>query len=93
MTPSTYYSSAVAVAVGTVLFLVLGIGALGIIGDGGRPDMLYAAALAVGVAGALIARFTRRRWWSSGLRQLLLGAAAAAATYAVGRLIGVGAAV
>jgi VIT1/CCC1 family predicted Fe2+/Mn2+ transporter len=40
------------------------------------------------VAGALIARFTRRRWWISGLRQLLLGAAAAGATYLVGRLIG-----
>ncbi|WP_422770805.1 VIT1/CCC1 transporter family protein [Plantactinospora sp. WMMC1484] len=42
------------------------------------------------VAGALVARFTRRRWWVSGGRQLLLGAAATAATYLVGRLIGVG---
>ncbi|SCL21586.1 Predicted Fe2+/Mn2+ transporter, VIT1/CCC1 family [Micromonospora rhizosphaerae] len=41
------------------------------------------------VAGAIVARFTNRRWWSSGLRQLLLGAAAAAATYLVGALIGV----
>jgi VIT1/CCC1 family predicted Fe2+/Mn2+ transporter len=41
------------------------------------------------VAGALIARFTRRSWWLSGLRQLLLGAAAAGATYLVGHLIGV----
>ncbi|MFI6265979.1 VIT1/CCC1 transporter family protein [Micromonospora sp. NPDC051006] len=40
-------------------------------------------------AGAVVARFTNRRWWSSGLRQLLLGAAAAAATYLVGALIGV----
>jgi VIT1/CCC1 family predicted Fe2+/Mn2+ transporter len=53
------------------------------------------AALAVGgaglfVAGALIARFTGRAWWRSGLWQLLLGAAAAGATYAVGALIGVG---
>ncbi|MFC5925191.1 VIT1/CCC1 transporter family protein [Micromonospora vulcania] len=51
-------------------------------------------ALAVGglglfAAGAVVARFTNRRWWSSGLRQLLLGAAAAAATYLVGTLIGV----
>ena len=50
-------------------------------------------ALAVGglglfVAGALVARFTKRTWWSSGMRQLLLGAAAAAATYLVGLLIG-----
>jgi VIT1/CCC1 family predicted Fe2+/Mn2+ transporter len=51
-------------------------------------------ALAVGglglfLAGALVARFTYRPWWSSGARQLLLGAAAAAATYLIGRLIGV----
>jgi VIT1/CCC1 family predicted Fe2+/Mn2+ transporter len=38
-------------------------------------------------AGVLVARFTRRSWWRSGLRQLLLGAAAAAATYAIGALI------
>jgi VIT1/CCC1 family predicted Fe2+/Mn2+ transporter len=53
-------------------------------------------ALAVGgvglfVAGALVARFTNRSWWRSGLRQLLLGALAAVATYAIGMLIGVAA--
>jgi vacuolar iron transporter family protein len=47
------------------------------------------AALAVGgaglfAAGALIARFTGRRWWRSGLWQLTLGAAAAGATYLIG---------
>jgi VIT1/CCC1 family predicted Fe2+/Mn2+ transporter len=52
-------------------------------------------ALAVGglglfVAGALVARFTKRKWWVSGGRQLLLGGAATAATYLIGRLIGVG---
>jgi vacuolar iron transporter family protein len=52
-------------------------------------------ALAVGgvglfVAGAVVARFTGKPWWASGLRQLLLGALAAAATYIVGALIGVG---
>lgn len=41
------------------------------------------------LAGALVARFTNRTWWSSGARQLSLGAAAAAATYLIGRLIGV----
>ncbi|GLY21196.1 VIT1/CCC1 transporter family protein [Micromonospora sp. NBRC 101691] len=51
-------------------------------------------ALAVGgaglfVAGAVVARFTDRPWWTSGLRQLLLGAAAAVATYLIGSLIGV----
>lgn len=40
------------------------------------------------LAGAIVARFTSRRWWSSGLRQLLLGGLAAAATYAIGGLIG-----
>ena len=52
-------------------------------------------ALAVGGAGlfgagVLIARFTGRRWWRSGLWQLALGAAAAGATYLIGVLIGVG---
>jgi VIT1/CCC1 family predicted Fe2+/Mn2+ transporter len=42
------------------------------------------------LAGTLIARFTGRVWWRSGLWQLLLGAAAAGATYLVGTLIGVG---
>ncbi|MGC5050682.1 VIT1/CCC1 transporter family protein [Micromonospora sp. DT48] len=51
-------------------------------------------ALAVGglglfVAGAVVSRFTSRRWWSGGLRQLLLGGAAAVATYLIGTLIGV----
>ncbi|WP_406036815.1 VIT1/CCC1 transporter family protein [Micromonospora sp. NBC_00898] len=41
------------------------------------------------VAGAVVARFTNRPWWTSGLRQFLLGAAAAAATYLVGALIGI----
>lgn len=57
-------------------------------------DSLLAALVVGGVglfgAGALIARFTGRRWWRSGLWQLLLGAAAAGATYVVGALIGVG---
>ncbi|ROT32784.1 VIT1/CCC1 transporter family protein [Micromonospora sp. HM5-17] len=57
-------------------------------------DSLWLA-LAVGglglfVAGAVVARFTNRRWWVSGSRQLLLGALATGATYLVGRLIGVG---
>ena len=40
-------------------------------------------------AGAIVARFTGRRWWTGGLRQLVLGAAAAGATYGIGTLIGV----
>ena len=42
------------------------------------------------VAGAIVARFTGRSWWLSGLRQLVLGALAAAATYLIGSAIGVG---
>ncbi|SCL33613.1 Predicted Fe2+/Mn2+ transporter, VIT1/CCC1 family [Micromonospora pallida] len=41
------------------------------------------------VAGAVVARFTNRPWWTSGLRQLVLGALAAGATYLIGTLIGV----
>lgn len=54
--PETYYRLAVGVALATVLFLILGIGALGIIGAGGRPDRIYAAVLAVLVLGTVIAR-------------------------------------
>jgi VIT1/CCC1 family predicted Fe2+/Mn2+ transporter len=51
-------------------------------------------ALAVGgfglfVAGVLTARFTNRRWYVTGLRQLVLGLAAAGATYLIGKAIGV----
>lgn len=35
-------------------------------------------------AGALVARFTGKRWWLSGVRQLALGASAAVVTYAIG---------
>ncbi|GAA5181845.1 VIT1/CCC1 transporter family protein [Rugosimonospora acidiphila] len=41
------------------------------------------------VAGALTARFTNRRWYVSGLRQLVLGLAAAGATFLIGRAIGI----
>jgi VIT1/CCC1 family predicted Fe2+/Mn2+ transporter len=41
-------------------------------------------------AGAIIAGFTAKPWWSSGLRQLALGGLAAAITYGIGALIGVG---
>ena len=39
-----------------MLFLLLGIGALGIVGDGDR-DMLYLAAPVVALVGAVVARF------------------------------------
>jgi vacuolar iron transporter family protein len=49
---------------------------------------LVAGGLGLFVTGALVARFTNRAWWLSGLRQLVLGAAAAGATYLIGMLIG-----
>jgi hypothetical protein len=59
-TATSYYRLAVGVALGTALFLLWGIGALGIIGAGGRPDLMYAGALAVGLIGAVIARLRPR---------------------------------
>ncbi len=57
--------------------------------------VLWPSLLAGGVglfaAGALVARFTGRAWWASGLRQLALGGLAAGVTYLIGRLIGGGA--
>ncbi len=54
------------------------------------------AALTVGgiglfAAGAVTARFTHRRWWVSGVRQLVLGLFAAGAAYLIGTLIDTGA--
>jgi hypothetical protein len=77
MTAKTYYRLATGVALGTALFLLLGIGALGIIGPGGPPDLMYVAALAVGVVGAVIARLRPQ-----GMAVAL--AATAAATVLVG---------
>jgi len=54
--PKTRYLLALGVSVGTVLFLLLGIGALGIVGDGDR-DAVYLAAPAVGLLVALATRF------------------------------------
>ena len=57
MKTSTYYLLGAAAAVGTVLFLILAIGALGIIGDGGRDNRrMYLAVPAVLVLGTIVAR-------------------------------------
>lgn len=57
MTRTTAYRAAVAVAVGTALFLVWAMGALGIIGvEGDRADLMYVGVLAVGISGAVVAR-------------------------------------
>ena len=52
---------------------------------------VVAGAAGLYLSGALVARFTDRPRWRSGLRQLVLGLAAAVATYAIGRWIGGGA--
>ena len=81
-TPITYYRLAIGVALATVLFLIWAIGALGIIGEGGRPDRMYAGVLAVCAIGTLIARLRPR-----GMAVALLATALAHALVAVVALI------
>ena len=69
-TPRSRYLLALGACVATVLFLLLGIGALGIVGDGDR-DWLYLAAPAVLLVVAIATRFR------PGGMVLALGAAAA----------------
>lgn len=58
MTRKIAYRSAVAVAVGTALFLLWGMGALGIVGIEGDPaDRMYYGVLAIEISGAVVARF------------------------------------
>jgi hypothetical protein len=82
MTTKTSYRLALAVAVATVLFLIWAIGALGIIGEGGRPDRLYLGVFAVVTLGTLIARLRPR-----GMALALLATALAQALVAVIALI------
>lgn len=59
MTPKTAYRSGVGVgvAVATSLFLLAGIGALGVIGaEGDRADLMYLGVLAAGIGGTVVAR-------------------------------------
>jgi uncharacterized membrane protein len=52
------YRLAVGVAVGTALMLVWLVGAVGVIGEeGDGADLMYAGVLAVGIVGAVVARF------------------------------------
>ena len=50
------YALGATLALGTTAVLVLGAGALGIIGDGGRRDLVYVAVLGVGLVGAVLSR-------------------------------------
>lgn len=58
MTTTFAYRLAIAVAVGTALFLVWGIGALGVVGSAGdRADLMFFGVLAVGIGASIVARF------------------------------------
>ena len=61
MTSTTAYRLAWALALVTTLFLVWALGALGLIGDGGKPDRVYLSVLAIGVGGAAAARLRADR--------------------------------
>ena len=77
------YRAAVGIAICTALFLVWMVGALGVIGEtGDRADLLYAAVLAVGIVGAVIARFR-----PEGMARALLATALVQALVAVIALI------
>ncbi|HSU02312.1 MAG TPA: hypothetical protein VLK03_07150 [Nocardioides sp.] len=79
-TPNARYGVALGVSLATTLFLLLGIGALGIVGDGDR-DVLYLAAPVVGLLVAIATRFTPRG--------MALALAAAAATTVVAGVVAV----
>ena len=70
MTSSSRYLVALGVSIGTVLFLLIGIGALGIVGDG-DSDWLFLAGPVVGLAVSAATRFR------PGGMALALGATAA----------------
>ncbi|MCK0110567.1 hypothetical protein MWU75_00200 [Ornithinimicrobium sp. F0845] len=83
-TGTSAYRLGLLVTVGTAALLVLGAGALGIVGSGGRADLLYGAVLAVLVLGALLARFRAR-----GMAVTLVAAAVATVAVTVGVLVAV----
>ena len=52
------YRTAIAVAIGAALFLLWGMAALGVVGMEGDPaDLMYFGVLAIGISGAIVARF------------------------------------
>ena len=58
MTGKTAYWAAIGIAIATALFLAWGNLALGVIGDeGNNANLMYGGVLAVGIIGAVIARF------------------------------------
>jgi hypothetical protein len=77
------YRAGVGVALAAALFLVWLVGAVGVIGeDGDRADLMYGGVLAVGIIGAIIARFQPQ-----GMARALLAMALVQALVAVIALI------
>ncbi len=83
-----HYLLALGLAVASTLFLVLAVGALGIVGDGGSADRMYALVLVVGVVGAVAARLR-----PAGMTRTMLAMAATQAVLAVVALVAVAAGV
>ena len=82
-TTNTAYRAAVGVALAAALFLVWLVLAVGVIGvEGDRADLMYIGVLAVGIIGAIIARFQPH-----GMSYALLAMALAQALVAVIALI------
>ena len=83
-TGNTAYKSAVGLALATPFLLVWMIGAVGVLGrDGDRADLMYIGVFAVGIIGAIIARFQPH-----GMARALFATALAQALVAVIALIG-----
>ena len=77
------YRAAAGLALAAALLLVWLVGAVGVIGEDGDPaDLMYAGVLAVGIVGAIIARFR-----ADGMARALVAMAAAQALVAVIALI------
>ena len=82
-TGNTAYKSAVGLALATPFLLVWMIGAVGVLGRAGdRADLMYIGVFAVGIIGAIIARFQPH-----GMARALFAAALAQALVAVIALI------
>jgi hypothetical protein len=80
---NTAYRSAVGVALAAALILLWMMGAVGVIGvEGDRADLMYFGVLAVGIIGAIIARFQ-----PLGMARALFATALAQALVAVIALI------
>ncbi len=82
MTSRHYYRLGIGVAVASVAFLILAVGALGIIGDGGREDRFYFAVPIVAALGSVAARLR-----SPGMSLVLLATAGTQVVVTVGAFL------